>query len=175
VTALNSSGCWSRFPYLASASDGPAPGPTTSWQTRPTRPAETAATCDDGNPAHHPRTPRPAKAPAQPRLPRRPPHRLRQRALQETQHGRTRHQPPQGLPSRRHPLRKTRLHLPRHRHPRSPHHLAPNMIRETVSSAGALPSQAGTHATSTCPKRAQRKTLHTSRTATPRKRPYCAD
>ncbi|MGW7461139.1 hypothetical protein [Streptomyces sp. NPDC054797] len=68
--------------------------------------------------------------------PRRSTHRLRQRALQETQHRRTHHQPPQRLPRRRHPLRETRLHLPRHRHTRSPRHLAQNMIRETVPSAG---------------------------------------
>lgn len=62
-------------------------------------------------------------------------HRLRQRALQETQHRRTHHQPPQRLPGRRHPLRETRLHLPRRRHTRSPRHLAPNIIRETVPNA----------------------------------------
>ncbi len=80
--------------------------------------------------AYDPRTPRPAKTPQEPRLPKRPARRLRQRAPQETQHRRTRHQPPQGLPGRRHPLRETRLHPPRHRHTRSPHHLAQNTIRE---------------------------------------------
>lgn len=47
----------------------------------------------------------PGRAPDQPRFPRRSPHRVRQRALQETRHRRTRHQPPRRLPCRSHPLR----------------------------------------------------------------------
>ena len=62
------------------------------------------------NPAHHPRTPRPAKTPQEPRLPRRPAHRLRQRALQETQHRRL---PPHLAPHMIHsPWRRPRYSVP---------------------------------------------------------------
>ncbi|RPK72050.1 hypothetical protein EES45_33785 [Streptomyces sp. ADI97-07] len=91
-----------------------------SWRTRPTplgrtEPSSPATT---RNPAHHPRTPRRAETPQESRFPRRPSHRLRQRAVQEAQHRRTRNQPPERLPRGRHPLRETRLHLPRHRQAR---------------------------------------------------------
>ncbi|MFJ3210565.1 transposase [Streptomyces flaveolus] len=35
--------CWSRSPCPGPEPDGPAPGPTVSWPTRPARPAVTAA------------------------------------------------------------------------------------------------------------------------------------
>ncbi|MFI9780383.1 hypothetical protein ACIHCV_37830 [Streptomyces sp. NPDC051956] len=44
------------------------------------------------------------KTPTESRYPRWSAHRIRQRALQEAQHRRTRNQPTEGLPRRRHPL-----------------------------------------------------------------------
>ncbi len=123
-------GAGRRTPYRSRKAPHPArPCPGRQGLHIPEQPPLPATT---RNPPHHPRTPRPAKTPQEPRLPRWSAHRLRQRAIQETQHRRTNHQPPQGLPRRRHPLRETRPHLPRHRHPRSPHHLAAHMIRETA-------------------------------------------
>ncbi len=71
--------------------------------------------------AHHPRTARPPQVPPEPPFPRRSAHRVRPRALRETQHRRACHQPPESLPRRRHTLRETGLHLPRHHHPRRTH------------------------------------------------------
>lgn len=94
--------CWSRSPCPAPESDGPARDPIMLGGQGLHAPDEPPLPAMARNPARHPRTSRPAKAPAEARFSRRSAYRVRQRALQETQHHRTRRQ---RLPRCRHRLR----------------------------------------------------------------------